>query len=206
MATSGSGNGGGRTVDDFTMIAALVVGTIVSIWIAWIAFHTELSMAYTYVRRVELWWLDLIGSLGLPGATAVARWFQKGCAASGLLERCTRDFSTMSWNEISNLAFYVNVMLLPFILLFAFRIFAHIQSSHPNLLFTKTFNVDSFVHAKKPLYRHLRMFDALNLIEAPLDDPVLGMSRTSRQFVFHHQLIVNTGEPGDGWIDEADGV
>lgn len=205
MATSGSGNGGGRTVDDFTMIAALVVGTMIGIWIAWIVFHTEFSTAYTYVRRVELWWLDLIGSLGLPGAAAVARWFDKGCAASGLLERCTRDFSTMSWKEISNLAFYVNVMLLPFILLFAFKIFARIQSSHPNLLFAKTFTVDSFVRAKKPLYRHLRMFDALNLIETPLDDPVLGMSRTSRQFVFHHRLIVDTGEPGDGWIDEADG-
>ena len=120
MANSGSGNGGGRTVDDFTMIAALVIGTMIGIWIAWIVFHTEFSMAYTYVRRVELWWLDLIGSLGLPGAAAVTRWFDKGCAASGLLERCTRDFSTMSWREISNLAFYVNVMLLPFVLLFAF--------------------------------------------------------------------------------------
>ena len=141
MATSGSGSGGGRTVDDFTMIAALVVGTMIGAWIAWIVFHTEFSMAYTYVRRVELWWLDFIGSLGLPGAAAVARWFDKACAANGLLERCTRDFSTMSWREISNLSFYVNVMLLPFVLLFAFKIFARIQSSHPSLLFAKTFEL-----------------------------------------------------------------
>ena len=204
-SSSGGGNGAGRTVDDFTMIAALVGGAIIGIWIAWIMFHTELSTAYTYVRRVELWWLDLLGSLGVPGAAAFARWFDKGCAATGLLERCTRDFSTMSWKEITNLAFYTNVLLLPFVLLFAFKIFARIQSLHPNLRFAKTFNVDSFVRAKKPLYRHLRMFDALNLIETPLDDPVLGMSRTSRQFVFHHRLIADNGDAADGWIDEADG-
>ena len=146
-SSSGGGNGAGRTVDDFTMIAALVGGAIIGLWIAWIMFHTELSPAYTYVRRVELWWLDFLGSLGVPGATAFARWFQKGCAATGLLERCTRDFSTMSWKEISNLAFYTNVLLLPFVLLFAFKIFARFQSLHPNLRFAKTFNLDTFVRA-----------------------------------------------------------
>ena len=205
MASGASGSGNGRSVDDFTMILALLAGSVIAIFIAWLAFHTELSMAYTYVRRVELWWLDMIGATGLPGAAAVSKWFAKGCAASGLLERCTRDFSTMSWREITNLAFYVNVILLPFIMLFAFKIFANIQSKHPNNRFSKTFNVDSFVREKKPLYRHLRMFDALDLIEAPLDHPVLGMSQTSRQFVYHHRLIVDNGEPGDGWIEEADG-
>lgn len=206
MAAGSSGNGGGgRTVDDFTMILALIGGSIISILIAWFMFHTEFSMAYTYVRRAELWWLEMIGATGLPGAAAVSRWFAKGCAADGLLERCTRDFSTMSWKEISNLAFYVNAILLPFILFIAFRIFVSIQSKHPSMRFSKTHNVDSFVRAKQPLYRHLRMFDALDLIKAPLDHPVLGMSQTSRQFVFHHRLILDTGEPGGGWIDEADG-
>lgn len=202
---SGGGGGGQPTVDDFTMIAALIGGAIIAAFIAWLAFHTEISMAYTYVRRVQLWWVEMIGALGIPGAAAITQWFEKGCAASGLLERCTRDFSSMSWREVSNLAFYVNVLLLPFVLLFAFRIFTRIQSLHPATRFTKTFNVDTFVRAKKPIQRHLRMFDALDLIETPLDHPVLGMSQTSRQFVFHHRLILDNGEPGDGWIDEADG-
>ena len=70
MATGASGSGNGRSVDDFTMILALLAGSVIAIFIAWLAFHTELSMAYTYVRRVELWWLDLIGATGLPGAAA----------------------------------------------------------------------------------------------------------------------------------------
>ena len=197
MASSG-GNGGERSVDDFTLVCVLVLGLAVAVWIAWLVLHTEVSTAYTYIRRAELWWLDLIGSTGLPGAAAVHQWFAKGCAASGLLERCERDFSTMSWGEITKLAAYVNLALLPFILLYAFRIFIRVQESHPNLLFAKTHSVDSFIKAKKPLYRHLRMFDALKLIESPLDDPVLGMSQTSRQFAFHKRLILD-------WIDELDG-
>jgi len=196
---SSGGGGGGRTIDNFTTVVILVAGAALGIWIAWMVFHTELSMAYTYLRRAELGWLDYIGSLGVPGAAAVSQWFDKGCAASSLLGRCTRDFSTMSWGEISNLAFYANVMLLPINALLAFRIFSHIQSAHPSLLFSKTLTVDSFIRAKKRMYRHLRMFDSdLNLIGIPLDDPVLGMSQTSRQFAFHHRLIVD-------WIDEADG-
>lgn len=203
MATGPSSNG--RSVDDFTMILALIGGGIIAVIIAWFAFHTEISMAHTYVRRVELWWLELIGATGLPGAAAVSKWFAKGCAASGLLERCTRDFSSMSWTEISNLAYYVNMIFLPFVMFVAFRIFISIQGKHPNNRFSKKFTVDTFVRDKKPLYRHLRMFDALDLIGTPLDHPVLGMSQTSRQFVFHHRLILEGGEAGDGWIEEADG-
>lgn len=203
---AGSGGGGGeRSVDDMTMFAALLAGVAILLWIGWLMFHTEVSTAYTYFRRAELGWLDLLGEMGLPGASTVSKWFDRGCAASSLLERCTRDFSTMSWTEITNLGFYANLLLLPFVLLFAFRIFARIQTNHPNLRFAKSFSVDSFVRAKKPIYRHLRMFDALDLIGTPLDHPVLGMSQTSRQFVFRNRLILDRGAPGDGWIDEADG-
>lgn len=205
MATSGGGGGQAPTVDDFSMIVCLVIGSAIGLWIAWMVYHAEMSMAYTYLRRAELGWLDLIGSLGIPGASSVSSWFEKGCAASGLFERCERDFSTMKWKEITKLSFYVNVMLLPIVLWSAFRIFANIQLKHPNLLFAKVFSVDTFVRAKKPLYRHLRMFDSLDLIGAPLDHPVLGMSQTSRQYVFHHRLLVDTGEKGDGWIKESDG-
>ena len=198
--------GGERTVDDFTMIALLLLGSLVAAWFLWIAFQPQISMAYTYVRRVELWWLEAMGHLGIPGAEAVTRWFQRGCAATGWFDACTRDFKTMGWKEISALAFYVNLLLLPFILWFAFRIFAHVQSRHPNLTFAKTLTVDGFVRAKKKIYPHLRMFDELDLINASLTDPVLGMSLTSRQFIFQHRLVMEAqGEGKDGWIDEPDG-
>lgn len=197
MAAKNTGSGQ-PSVDDFSLAVILVIGTAIGAWIAWMVFHTQLATAYTYLRRMELWWLDLLGAQGLPGAATVHAWFQKGCAASGLLERCTRDFSSMGWAEISRLTFYINLFLLVPIILVAARIFVRVQSTHPLRLFTRTFNVDSFVRAKRPLYPHLVMFDALDLIGAPLDHPVLGMSRTSRQFAFHHRLIAD-------WIDEADG-
>lgn len=197
MAPKNAGSGE-RTVDDFSLVVILAAATAIGAWIAWMVFHTQLATAHTYLRRAELWWLDLLGAQGLPGAATVHAWFQKGCAASGLLERCRRDFSTMGWAEISRLTFYINLLLLVPITLVAARIFVRVQSTHPLRLFTKTFNVDSFVRAKKPLYPHLQMFDALDLIGAPLGHPVLGMSQTSRQFAFHHRLLA-------GWIDEADG-
>lgn len=205
MPSKGGAGGGERTIDDGALIAVLIVGVMILIWIAWIAFHPQISMVYTYIRRFEFGWISLISSFGIPGFSPISNWLQQGCAARGFLEPCTRDFSTMSWREITNMAYYANVIFLPFVLLFAFKIFMRIQSLHPNLRFSKTFNVDSFVREKKAIYRHLRMFDELSLIEAPLDDPVLGMSQTSRQFVFHHRLIIETGEVGDGWISEADG-
>lgn len=197
MAAKNAGSGQ-PTVDDFSLVVILVIGTAIGAWIAWMVFHTQLATAYTYLRRMELWWLDLLGAQGLPGAATVHAWFQKGCAASGLLERCTRDFSSMGWAEISRLTYYINLFLLVPITLVAARIFVRVQSTHPLRLFTKTFNVDSFMRAKRPLYPHLAMFDALDLIGTPLDHPVLGMSRTSRQFAFHHRLIAD-------WTDEADG-
>lgn len=198
MATSG-GQGGERSVDDFTMYAALIGGTLLLVWIAWYMFHTELSMAYTYVRRAQLWWIDLIGQLGVPGAQYFSKWFANGCAAGGILEPCTRDFSSMQWVEITNLSYYVNILLLPVILFVAFRIFMHIQEAHPDNRFNKKFTVDTYVREKKRIYRHLRMFDSLKLIETPLDDPVLGMSQTSRQFAFAHRLIIENNE-GGGWL------
>lgn len=197
MATKGGG--GERTVDDFTLIAALIGGLFIAAWIVWIVARDKIAMGYTYLRRLQFWWLDVLGSLGLPGASGVHDWFQKTCAASGLIERCTRDFSNARWSELSGSSMYVNLALLAIIMGWAAWMFIRINSTHPNLLYAKVFNVDSFVRAKKPMYRHLPMFDALDLIAAPLDHPVLGMSKTSRQFAFHHRLIA------DDWIDEPDG-
>ena len=198
MASKGSGSGGERTVDDFGLIAALVGGLFIVGWILWVVAHDKIAMGYTYARRVQLGALDFIGSLGLPGAAGVHEWFQKTCAANGLFSRCTRDFSGMRWSEIANSSMYVNIVLIAIIIVLAARMFLRINATHPNLLFSKVFSVDSFVRAKKPLYRHLRMFDAVDLIAAPLTHDAFGMSQTSRQFAFHHRLIVD-------WIAEPDG-
>lgn len=197
MATKGSG--GERTVDDFTLVASLIGGLFVAGWIVWFVARDKITMAYTYLRRLQFWWLDMLGSTGLPGASGVHEWFQKTCAASGLIERCTRDFRNARWSELSGSSMYVNLVLLAVIVGWAARMFVRINATHPNLLYTKVFNVGSFVRVKKRLYRHLRMFDAIDLVAAPLDDPLLGMSQTSRQFAFHHRLIA------DDWIDEPDG-
>ena len=125
MAAKNTG-GGERTVDDFSLVLMLAAGTAIGAWVAWMVFHTQLATAYTYLRRAELWWLDLLGAQGLPGAATVHAWFAKGCAASGLLERCNRDFSTMGWGEISRLTFHVNLLLLVPIVLFAARIFVRV--------------------------------------------------------------------------------
>lgn len=198
MATKGGSGGGERSVDDMTFAAILIGGLAIGAFILWLVARAKITMAYVYIRRLQLGWLDAIGSLGIPGADSVHQWFQKTCAASGLLERCTRDFGSARWSEIANSSLYINLFLMVFIVGAGAWMFLRLQSTHPNVVYGKKLDVAKFVRSKKAMYSHLRMFDALDLIAAPLTDDKLGMSQTSRQFAFHHRLIA-------GWIDEADG-
>ena len=199
MATRGGGGGNGeRSVDDMTFVAILIGGLAVGAFIIWLVARAQITMAYVYLRRLQLGWLDAIGSLGIPGADSVHAWFQKTCAASGLFERCTRDFSNARWAELANSSLYINLFLLAFIVGFGAWIFLRLQATHPSVLYGRKLDVAKFIRNKKSMYSHLKMFDAIDLIAAPLTDDKLGMSLTSRQFAYRHRLVA-------GWIDEADG-
>jgi intracellular multiplication protein IcmP len=181
----------------------ILLGIFMTIYFAclaiWYFAHTEISMVYIYIRYVQLWLINALGSVvDLPGITPVRDWVQEMCQPDGLISLCHRDFSTVKWKDISNSSIAMNLFFLILMVVMCVRMFLVANATHPKIRFTKTHNIKSFVKENKPLYPHLRLFSEIDLISQPLDHPVFGMSLTSRQFAYRHRLI-------SGWKEETDG-
>lgn len=187
------------TWDDPAILLGIFATIYFACWAAWYFAHTEISKAYMYIRYVQLWLLNALGSVvDLPGITEVRNWVQEMCQPDGLIGLCRRDFSTVRWKDISNSSIAMNVFCLILMVVMCVRMFLRANATHPKLIFSKTHNIKSFVKENKQLYPHLRLFSEIDLISQPLDHPIFGMSLTSRQFVYHHRLI-------SGWKEETDG-
>ena len=184
--------------DDPAVLVGVVAVVGLTGWAAWYFGHTEIAKVYVYFRYVELWLFSVVGSFDIPGFSWVHEWVQATCQPEGMFGRCTRNFSTVKWQEISNSSIIINILFVLLITGFCVRMYWRVKEYHPKLKFRKTHNIGSFVQESKELYLHLRMFSELDLIAEPLDHPVFGMSLTSRQFVYQHQLIT-------GWKEESGG-
>lgn len=107
-----SKQGGEKTFtwDDPAILLGIFATIYFACWAAWYFAHTEISMAYTYIRYVQLWLLNALGSVvDLPGVTTVRNWVQEMCQPDGLVSLCHRDFSTVKWKDISNSSIAMNV-------------------------------------------------------------------------------------------------
>ena len=187
------------TWDDPVILLSVVAGLYVCVWAAWSFAHIELAMIYTYIRYIQFWVLHALGStVSWLGLDVVHLWILKMCRPDGLLSPCHRDFSTITWDNISSSSLVVNLFCLLLMVVMCVRMFLDAKTHHPKLNFSKIHNIESFIKENKTLYPHLRLFSEIDLVAMPLDHPVFGMSMTSRQFVDHHRLI-------DGWQDEANG-
>ena len=203
------------TMDDPLVIMLIVVALYGICWAIWKFGHTYIATAYGYVRYVQFYLLHLVGEVvDLPGIAFVHDWIGGLCAPDGIVSLCQRDFSSVTWPEIANSAFYINVLMMVFLVIYCIRLFMRANGIHPKIRFARSHDIKSFVKelmsAKNPkdgklLYPHLRMFSALNLIGTPLDDPVFGMSHTSKQFVFKHSLVTDWRAEGQGaWAPTID--
>lgn len=199
--------------DDPLVVGMFAMGGYAAIWAAWYFGHAYIAMAYGYVRYAEFYLLHALGNvLRWPIVRTVHDWIAQLCMPSGLA--CRRNFASVSWEEISNSSLYVNLALMVVLLVWCVRMYFLARATHPKLRYERAHSLESFVaeqrearHPRtgKPLYPHLRLFSALNLIDAPLDHPVFGMSQTSRQFAFHHRLIAGWRQaPAGYWIPALD--
>lgn len=189
------------TWDDPMVLMGILVGGYIIVWMAWTFGHTQISTAYVYLRYLQSLPVYLIGIYwpDAPGASLVTAWVLNTCQPEGVIGFCRRDFSTMSWDELSDSSMWVNIGWIAVLIVVCFRIFRAVDKKHPALNFARDHNINSFVRESKKLYPHLKLFGELDMIAEPLDHPLYGMSRTSRQFAFHHRLIA-------GWQKEEDGT
>ena len=194
--------------DDPLVIVGVLVGVYAACWAAWHFCHEQMATAYAYWRYGEFGIFHILGELAdVPGIRQVHAWIAGLCGPESIAGLCTRDFSTVSWDEISDSSQVVNLVLLVLLGTYCFRIYVRANKTHPSLRFARKHNVKSFVNEQKVivdpksghlLYPHLTMFSELNLIDRSLDDPVFGMSETSRQFVFSKKLISSWTAEGPG--------
>ena len=191
----------GKSDDTVAIVLILGVALYLGLWALWYFQHEKIAMLYTYIRYAELYLFHLIGALAdVPGFGGIHRWLDKTCVLdrNNLMSPCYRDFSEMSWPEITSSSMIVNAFIIVFLIYKCFRWFQYTNKHHPLIRFQKTHNIKSFVKENAPLYPHLRMFSAIDMISKPLDDIVFGMSQTSRQFAVKNKLI-------SGWQKETDG-
>lgn len=177
---------------------------------AWYFGHEYISMAYTYIRRLE--WLPLYGiSSTFENSKAlgsIARWINEYCIPGegipgGLI--CTNKFADMRWRVLEDSSFYMNIALMIFLIYRVVRLFMTADANDPNFNFTKVHNVHTFMKEQKKEYPHLGMFSSINLIDARLTDPVFGMSLTSKQFMVQHELVTKWTQLRDkSWSPEID--
>lgn len=214
---SGKQPGEGRTVsfDDPIFICAIIALMFGAGYAVWYFGHTYLSTAYAYVRYVEFYPFHLLGELvELPGISHIHRWLGGLCAPDGAISLCRRDFSTVAWYEIADSSLYVNAAILLGLVAYCVRLFLRANATHPKLRFSRAHTIKSFVNEQKTavnpktgklLYPHLRMFSAIDLISAPLDDPTFGMSQTSKQFAYKNRLVIGWKQEGSGfWAPTLD--
>lgn len=204
------------SLDDPLIIGLIFMSIYGGIWALWKFGHTYIATAYGWWRYLQFYLVHKLGgNSDLPGVRTIHAWINGLCAPDGG-GICRRDFATVSWPEISDSSLPVNIVCAIVLVLYCIRLFIKANKQHPKIRFAKPHSIKSFVDEQKRirdpksgelLYPHLGLFAEINLIDIPLDDPVFGMSETSRQFVFSRRLVADwRQEAGGFWAPTIDRV
>lgn len=210
----GQGNEKTVSMDDPLIIGIFFITVYAAIWALWNFGHTYIATAYGWWRYIQFYAVHALGSVAdYPGVRSVHAWIS-GLCAPDLQGICRREFSTVSWSEISDSSLPINIVLAIVLVLYCVRLFIKANKLHPKIRFAKPHTIKSFVDEQKRirnpkngalLYPHLSLFSELDLIDIPLSDPVFGMSETSRQFVFSRRLVADWREEAGGfWAPTID--
>ena len=176
------------------IIVSMIIGAI------WDHGHADIARFHGYIRYLELWPIYTIGKFldlsNVPGFGEVIRIVDTVCAPDGLI--CTREFNEVAWQEISNASFIINAVILLFLIFNYIRWIWSTLHKHPEMRFTRTHNLKSFMIEMRQLYPHLEIFSRLDMISKPIHDATWGMSLTSREFAMVHALIRAWHRDDDG--------
>ncbi|MCL2876015.1 MAG: type IV secretion protein [Betaproteobacteria bacterium] len=187
--------------DDPVTMGLIFGGGIFGVLAVWHFGHDLIVKAYWNFRAIEFWVLHKVASIvDLPGFSTVRQWLDANCAPGAVL--CQRaDWSNMTWQDLARSSVAVNVFFALALLIICLRAYWYAISHHPIIRFAprRVHTLETFLAENAALYPHLAMFNRLDLIGAPIDDPLIGMSQTSRQFAFANRLIT-------GWAENADGT
>ncbi|EOX2600914.1 type IV secretion system protein IcmP/DotM [Yersinia enterocolitica] len=191
---------GNSLTDNPMLLVALGLAALLLVWIIWMSIHTEVAAIYVYIRYLELYVINFIGTyLDIPVVSHAKNWLVDVCDPdpNKLLGLCRKDFSIMEWEELTNSSMIFNLFILPYILYKCIKLFIFADRNHPKLKYARQHNLASFINEQKELHPHLIMFSKIDLISKSLTDPIYGMSLTSRQFCTQHDLI-------EGWEENKD--
>lgn len=199
MATKGQGSATTFQFGDPAVISGILAVILIMAWVAWQFAHEQISAVYVYVRYAQLWLLNFIGLwVDLPIISQATEWVQQACAPEDGWLLCTQDFATTGWGQIQNSTLVINSLFLVVMVALCFRMFFIVERTHPLNRYTKNHTIQSFMKENADLYPHLKLFSKIDLVSKPLDDPIFGMSLTSRQYAYKYKLISGWEQTGDG--------
>ena len=202
MEPKASGKSGATfEMDDPLFITGCFV-VIYVIWILiWMFLIKEISMSNVYYRYFTSYPVYYIRSFfqDIPGLSYPYHYIQKWCAPEpGLFGACTADFSKFTQEDNYAIAKPYNIFFLIVMVVVAVKMFLKMDKNHPSSKFSKTHDLHSFMKEQSANYEHLNLFNQVDLIDKSIGDPLYGLGFTSKQFVYHYQLLA-------GWEQDKNG-
>lgn len=192
MSQKGNGAPSSFEMDDPLFITGCIVFIYVLWIIIWHVFIKEISIGHVYYRYFTSYPIYYLSSFfpDVFGLSYPYHFIQKWCAPEpGLFGKCTADFSQYTKEDNFAIAKPYNIFFLFLMVGISIKMFLKMDKNHPSSKFTKIHNLNSFVKEQRVNYEHLKMFNDIDLIDKSINDPLYGMSLSSKQFVHHYQLI-----------------
>lgn len=191
-----------RSAPDFWIFIIVPFLALMLIKALWGQHHAAIATLHAYVRLFQLWPLyalaEALGLSDVPGLDAIVRTVQDVCDPVSIIGQCRKDFSDVSWGEISGLSVLFNLFWLLVAACVAIKWIVRSQTTHPQIRFTKKHDLKSFMTEMRRTYPRMNLYSRLDLIGRELDDPVFGMSMTSRDFAREHDLVRGWSREGPG--------
>lgn len=186
--------------EDPIALIFIIVVVFVGAMVLWNTIHTYFATIIVYVRYVEAIMLWLPGKyFNLPLFNQAYELIYGLCKPdnNSIIGLCTRDMSTITLGQLLETSIPFNIIFSIFFLKKIYCFNKEIRSYHPKIKFKKEHNVFSFINEQKINFKHISLYEKLDLLDKDLTDPVYGMSETVRQFCFKNKLI-------DGWQEMDD--
>ena len=124
-----------RSAPDFWIFIIVPFLALMLIKALWGQHHTAIATLHAYVRLFQLWPLyalaEALGLSDVPGLDAIVRTVQDVCDPVSIIGQCRKDFSDVSWGEISGLSVLFNLFWLLVAACVAIKWIVRSQTTHP---------------------------------------------------------------------------
>lgn len=199
--------------DGMIMMAVAVAAFCLFGWLIWSQFHIGISTVHVLFRNLLGWpifqvyvFLAKMTGGDIPLLRMIMSNTTELCGPTQTLNiftTCTRDFSTITFMQLSKGSMFFNVILGVISVGIAFVGFLRISSKHPGARFAKKHSLDSFMDEQKQNEPHLHVYSDFNLQMIDVNSgPLMGM-KTTREYAKEFNLVTKESEREVNYISNG---